>query len=81
MVSITQSSDTGGMELGNFAGPYCRMLTGFEDGDQLYISANLDDDSGLVTCKIYDEEKLVSQSTARAREGGFATIATCSATK
>lgn len=80
-VSLTQSSDTGGMELGDFAVPYCRILTGFEEGDPLYISAHIDGDSGSVTCKIYDEDQLLAQSTATAREGGFAAIATCSATK
>jgi hypothetical protein len=81
LVSVTQSSDTGGMELGDFAVPYCRMMSGFDEGDPLYISAHIDGDSGSVTCKIYDGETLLSQSTARAQEGGFAAIATCSATK
>jgi hypothetical protein len=80
-VSVTQSSDTGGMELGDFAVPYCRTMTGFEEGDPLYISATIDGDSGSVTCKIYDGPQLLSSSTARAREGGFAAIATCTATK
>jgi hypothetical protein len=81
VVSITQSSDTGGMELGDFAVPYCRIMSGFEEGDPLYISVRIHGDSGTVTCKIYDEEKIVSQSSARAHQGGFAAIATCSATK
>jgi hypothetical protein len=80
-VSVTQSSDTGGMELGDFALPYCRIMSGFEKGDSLYVSVQIHGDSGSVTCKIYDEDKLVAQSTTRAREGGLAAIATCSATK
>lgn len=81
IVSLTQSSDTGGMELGDFALPYCRIMSGFDEGDPLYISAHINDDSGSVTCKIYDDEKLVSQSTAKASAGGFPAVATCSATK
>ena len=81
LVSITQSSDTGGMELGDFAVPYCRLMSGFDEGASLYISVQINDDSGSVTCKIYDEDKLVAQSTATARERSLAAIATCSATK
>ena len=81
IVSVTQSSDTGGMELGDFALPYCRIMSGFEKGDSLYISVQIPGDSGSVTCKIYDEDRLVAQSTARAREGNLAAIATCSSTK
>ena len=80
-VSVTQSSDTGGMELGDFAVPYCRIMSGFEEGDSLYISVQINGDTGSVTCKIYDEDKIVAQSTARARERSLAAIATCSATK
>jgi hypothetical protein len=81
IVSVTQSSDTGGMELGDFAVPYCRLMSGFDEGDSLYISVQINGDSGSVTCKIYNEDKLVSQSTAKARERSLAAIATCSATK
>ena len=69
------------MELGQFALPYCRIMSAFEEGDQLYISAQIDGDSGSVTCKIDDEEKLVAQSTATACAAEFPAIATCSATK
>ena len=80
-VSVTQSSDTNGMELGELEVPFCRTMMGFEAGDPLYISAIIDGDSGSVTCKIYDGPQLLSSSTARASEGGFAAIATCRATK
>jgi hypothetical protein len=80
-VAVTQSSDTAGMEVGDLAVPYCRTMTGFAEGDPLYISATIDGDAGSVTCKIYDGPQLLSSSTVRAREGGFAAIATCTATK
>lgn len=76
-VSITQENDTSGTEQGKFALPYCDVFKDFDKGDFLYISAQIESGSGSITCKIYDEEKLISQATA---SGGFS-IATCSATK
>ena len=76
-VSITLENDTGGTEQGDFVVPYCKVFTGFGNGDFLYISAQITRGSGSIICKIYDGEKIVAQSKA----SGFPNIATCSTQK
>lgn len=46
IVSVTQSSNTGGMELGDLAVPYRRIMSGLDEGGPLYISAQINGDLG-----------------------------------
>ena len=78
-ISVTLQNDLNGTEQGKFVTPYCREFQGFNTGDFLYISAQINSEGfgEQVECIIYDEDQIVSQSTA----SGFASIATCSTTK
>ena len=78
-ISVTLQNDSNGTEQGKFVTPYCREFQGFNAGDFLYISAQINSEGfgEQVECIIYDENQIVSQSTA----SGFASIATCSTTK
>ena len=79
-VSLTWQNDTGGTNQGEYSTPFCLPLDNFSEGDFLYISAQIihpTNNAGNITCRIYDGNNILSQAEA----SGFASIATCSASK
>lgn len=76
-ISITLQNDQGGIEQGEFSLPFCRDFSNFFRGDFLYISAQIiqpTQNAGQITCKIYQDNELISQATAN----DFPSIASCS---
>jgi len=73
-VSLTWENDSGGSNQGDYNVPLCKTYTNFEDGDFLYISAQIILGGGQISCYIYDGNSVI----ARANASGFASIATCS---
>ena len=75
-VSLTFENDTSGTDQGNYKTPFCTRYTNFLQGDFLYISAQIIEGSGAMTCQIYDGYEVIAEANAN----GYASIATCSTT-
>lgn len=73
-VSLTLENDSGGTEQMDEHSPYCRTFTGFEHGDFVYISAQITGGTGELTCRIWYQDKVIAEATAK----GEYKIATCS---
>jgi hypothetical protein len=77
-VSLTYQNDTGGTEQSNSYTPVCISQFNFQNGDFVYISAQLNDEYGVsVQCLILDNDRIVAQS----KSSGKFTIASCSGEK
>jgi hypothetical protein len=73
-VSLTMENDMGGTDQGDYKVPFCKSFSGFQLGDFLYISAQINSGSGSIKCQIYSGKTIISEASAN----GFASIATCS---
>jgi parallel beta-helix repeat protein len=76
-VSLTWENDSGGTEQGDYDVPFCKTYTDFQDGDFLYISAQIIEPTsyaGSITCRIYSGMSVIAEANAH----GFPSIATCS---
>jgi hypothetical protein len=77
-VSLTYQNDTSGTEQRDSYTPFCISQFGFQNGEFVYISAQLNDEYGLsVQCLILDNDRIVAQS----KSSGKFTIASCSGEK
>ena len=73
-VSLTWKNDSGGTDQGDYNVPFCKTYSGFEDSDFLYISAQIIQGGGHISCYVYDGVSVIAEANAN----GFASIATCS---
>ncbi len=62
--SLTLQNASNGTEQGDFTIPYCRIFSDFKGGDFVYISAQILQGSGSLTCKIYDGNNVISEASA-----------------
>jgi len=76
-VSVTWQNDMGGTNQGDYQLPFCIGYDQFENGDFLYISAQIIQGDGSIECKIFEDTSVISQADA----SGFPSIATCSGSK
>ena len=76
-VSLTWENDTNGTEQGDYLIPFCKIYRKFNPGDFLYISAQIIEGEGKISCLIYDGTQVIAKGNA----SGFAAIASCDGSK